>query len=126
MSVKIIVAGGRDFDDCALLDEVLDQYLENHEIEEIVSGKAKGADFLGETWAVHHDIPIKPFPAEWHKHGRGAGHVRNLKMARYADVLFAFWDGESKGTNGMIHDALHEGLEVHVYRYKPKGEHNDS
>lgn len=118
MSLKVIIAGGRDFQDAERLDAVMDEYLEHHSISEIVCGKAKGADTLGEQWALFHDIKVTEFPAEWHKHGRGAGHVRNMEMAKYADVLVAFWDGDSRGTNGMIHDALHEGLEVHVYRYK--------
>ena len=42
------------------------------------------------------------FNADWNKHGRAAGPMRNKQMADYADVLIAVWDGQSKGTKNMI------------------------
>ena len=83
----------------------------------VVHGTARGADTLGCQWASTWGLSIMPFPADWHTHGKAAGHIRNAEMADYADVLVAFWDGESKGTKGMIDVALKKGLEVHVYRY---------
>ena len=136
--LKVIIAGGRDFGNRQLENHdpdvkwnakcynqvlsVVQDYLEHHEIKEIVCGQAAGADTMGEMVAKELDIPVNYFPAEWHKHGRGAGFVRNQQMADHSDVLLAFWDGSSKGTNGMIHDALHAGLEVHVYPYKERTE----
>jgi hypothetical protein len=42
-------------------------------------------------------------------------------MAKYAaekiGVLFAFWDGKSKGTKHMIDLAYQYGLDVHVINY---------
>jgi hypothetical protein len=114
--MKVIVAGGRDFDDYGLLVRKLNKILDGNNAT-IVSGHAKGADSLGERYATTYELKLKVFPAEWHKYGHGAGHVRNRQMAEYADVLVAFWDGESKGTRGMIHDAIELGLEVHIYRY---------
>jgi len=84
----------------------------------LLTGMAKGADTLGYEWAKNRGIDIEKHPANWDKYGRGAGFKRNLEMAQAADVLVAFWDGKSKGTRGMIMDAIHEGLELHVYRYK--------
>lgn len=36
-------------------------------------------------------------------------------MGDYADALIALWDGQSKGTKGMIDYAKKKGLEVYVY-----------
>ncbi len=69
---------------------------------EIVSGGAAGVDTFGEQWAYEANVDVKRFPAQWHKYGRSAGHRRNADMARYADRLIAFWDGQSKGTENMI------------------------
>jgi len=68
----------------------------------IISGRAKGADRLGERFAQEHNIPTQLFPADWNTHGRKAGFIRNLKMAKAADILIAFWDGQSRGTQHMI------------------------
>lgn len=89
----------------------------------IMSGNCpEGADAMGETFAKDRGYELKLYPAEWHKYGRGAGPRRNRAMAQKAQVLIAFWDGESPGTDNMIHEAMHEGLEVHVYRYSKEGE----
>lgn len=62
-------------------------------------------------------IPVIHFPANWDKHGKSAGHIRNAEMAKYADALVAFWDGKSKGTKGMIDYATRCNLRVKVVRY---------
>ena len=122
--MRVIIAGGRDFDHIHYLDKVMVDLFyvsafgsEYFEVEEVVSGTARGADTAGEDWAERHDVPVVKFPADWDTHGKGAGFIRNAAMANYADVLVAFWDGESRGTRHMIDTALKGGLDVHVYRY---------
>lgn len=101
--MKTIIAGGRDFKDYNLLKKQVDYYREHKgNITEIVSGGANGADTLGEHYAAEYNIPVKIFLADWNKHGRAAGPMRNKQMADYADVLIAVWDGQSKGTKNMI------------------------
>lgn len=112
--MKTIVAGGRNFNDPAYLKECLDK----HNITEVVCGKAKGADTLGELYAAVNYIPIKEFPAEWNRYGKGAGSIRNKEMGDYAEALIAFWDGRSTGTLNMIRYAKKKGLEVTVYNYE--------
>lgn len=84
---------------------------------EVVSGTAKGADQMGEFWAEEHGVLVTTFPADWDRFGRSAGYRRNEDMAKYSDVLVAFWDGHSRGTKHMIDLALEHSLEVHVFRY---------
>ena len=110
----MIIAGGRDFDNYDNLVKVLDKLPKP---KEIVSGKARGADSLGEVYALDHGITVAEFPADWDKFGKSAGHVRNQQMADYADILVAFWDGESKGTKSMIKkmNALYKPALVCLY-----------
>ncbi len=100
--MKTIIAGCRGFNDYNLLKEKVDYYRKDHVISEVVSGTARGADYLGEEYANENGIPIKSFPADWDNYGKAAGPIRNRQMAEYADVLIAVWDGKSKGTNNMI------------------------
>lgn len=132
--MKIIVAGGRDFNNFKLLTKTLDsfveEYLKDKEIV-VVSGGAKGADSLGEAW-YHERLAnsfwklyasswdLKVFPANWEKHGKAAGPIRNAEMAEFADMLIAFWDGKSSGTKNMIQTALKKGLLVKVVTYGDK------
>lgn len=124
--MRIIVAGSRDFNNYGLLKLTLKEYIESLGIVDlsqviIVSGAAKGADTLGEHFAYDYGIDIRRFPAKWDEFGKSAGIIRNCEMAKYAaekyGVLFAFWDGKSKGTKNMIDLAKRYGLEVHVTNY---------
>lgn len=110
---KVIVAGSRNFTDYDLLTQKLDTLLQNVTDEiEIVSGTASGADKLGERYAEKRCLSVKRFPADWDKHGKRAGYLRNAEMAKYADALVAFWDGKSKGTEHMINLAQENNLRI--------------
>jgi hypothetical protein len=118
MMIKVIVAGGRDFDDYNLFQRKLIHYFRGLKPEdiEIVSGGASGADRLGERFAEEHDCKLTIFKAYW-KSGKSAGYRRNVEMAEYADACVCFWDGKSKGTKHMIDIATNKGLHLKVIKY---------
>ena len=115
--MKVIIAGGRYFDNYNELCLYCDKVLQNKIHMEIVSGGAKGADALGEQYAKERNYRLKQFPAAWSKFGRSAGVIRNAEMANYATILIAFWDGRSRGTKSMINLAKKEGLKIYVHYY---------
>lgn len=117
--IKVIVAGGRDFENYHLLQKKLVHYFRNLAPEdvEIVSGGARGADKLGERFAEEHGCPLAIFNADWDRWGKSAGYRRNTEMANYADACVVFWDGKSKGTKHMIDIATKQGIPVKVIRY---------
>lgn len=131
--MKVIIAGGRNFQDYNLLRDTCDYMLHDQKEIEVVSGKAYGADELGEVYAKGREYKIKEFPADWtdfsepcvikvnkkgEKYNALAGLKRNERMAQYADALIAFWDGKSTGTKDMIERARKHGLKVKVQMYK--------
>lgn len=115
--MKVIIAGGRTFNDFQLLYKTCDKALSLQTEIEIVSGTANGADKLGEQYANEKGYPIKKFPADWNKYGKGAGYKRNEEMAKYSDCLIAFWDGKSKGTKHMIDLAKMHGLKIKIVMF---------
>ena len=118
----LIIAGGRDFDDYALLERTVDQFLENIQDEiTIFCGKARGADSLGEQYAKSRGYAVEYFPPDWQRYGRGAGVVRNRKMVEKADALAAVWDGGSRGTEHIIQLARDRGLRLRVTQYRGPG-----
>lgn len=120
-TLKVIVAGGREFSNYNLLQQKCDHYLSNKVKEGynivIVSGTARGADSLGERYAKERGYKISRHPADWNTYGRRAGYLRNAEMANVADALIAFWDGKSPGTKSMIKLAEDKGLMVRVVNY---------
>jgi hypothetical protein len=114
--MKIIVAGGRDFNYTSVLNKVLNEII-NPEEDIIVSGDARGADLLGAAWASQHGVPIQHFPAYWDMYGKGAGYIRNAEMGEHADAAICFWDGKSRGTHHMIVTMARLGKPVIVFDY---------
>ena len=116
--MRVIVAGSRDFNDYDLVEKTLLTYFKAHHLHnkdvEIVSGSARGADKLGEQFAKKCGLKLTKFPADWNKYGKAAGPIRNEEMAKYSDMLFAFWDGYSKGTKNMIELAKQYELLINV------------
>ena len=112
--MKTIVAGSRTIIDLNFVRMAIKSC--HWKITEIVSGTAKGVDRLGEIAAEELNIPVRRFPADWGRLGKGAGHIRNKEMSVYADALIACWDGVSPGTLNMIKTAKEDGLIVMVVR----------
>jgi len=113
--MKLIIAGGRDYqftnDDMLRLDKI---HGHAERVTEVVSGGAKGADRCGEQWAIGMQLPIKRFPADWEKHGKRAGPLRNAEMAAYANAVALFPGGI--GTQSMFNEATKAGITIYDYR----------
>lgn len=109
--MRLLVCGGRDFTDRALLHQVLDT-LPSDFIDCIIHGAARGADTLaGEYAGIIYAKELR-FPAEWDKYGRSAGAVRNQQMLTEGKptLVIAFPGGA--GTRNMITLARRAGVPV--------------
>ena len=105
-----VVTGSRSITDYELVSTVLDRCW--FDISELWHGAQPGVkvnsqwldtvDLLAARWAKENSIPVKPFPADWDRHGKPAGPIRNQAMADAAAPLDSFlvkiWDGTSTGT----------------------------
>lgn len=116
--MKVIIAGGRDFNNYPLLKEKVDKILSQSEVKLIIAGGAKGADTLAIDYAKEKGYNYLIVKADWDKLGKGAGHIRNEEMAKIGTHLIAFHDGISKGTAGMIKLAEKYNLKVRVVKYE--------
>lgn len=104
---KLIISGGRDFEDLDFAIDALMRFNAYKPVSLVITGEAKGADSIGQAWAEEMGIPHKGFPVrdtDWKKLGPKAGNVRNEKMLKYGpDAVLAF-PGDS-GTQHMAHIA---------------------
>ncbi len=83
----------------------------------IIQGEARGADAIAKQVALKYEIPTLDVPAEWKKHGKAAGPLRNRKMLAEGkpDLVLAFPIRGSKGTVNMIRQAREAAIPVEVY-----------
>jgi hypothetical protein len=117
--MRLIIAGGRDFDDENSLVNKLNEIIKDVDASDItiISGGARGADAIGERIAKHNGLSLEVYKADWDKYGKSAGYKRNQQMGAVATHLLAAWDGRSKGTKHMIDIATNLGLTVYVLEY---------
>lgn len=71
---KVIVAGSREYTDYKTFSTTLDKLLVHRPSVTIVSGTARGADRMGESYAVERKLPLLRFPANW-KYRKHAGKI---------------------------------------------------
>ncbi len=110
----VIVCGGRDYANRDSVFTVLDSIHNCTRIDLLIHGGAKGADTLAGDWAHSRSVRLIVFAADWHKHGRAAGPMRNQKMAETgANLLVAFSGGA--GTADMVRKATAAGIMVESY-----------
>lgn len=117
----LAIIGSRSFTDQARAEEAFKGYCCHDEVcdhgnlhtyesrfDTIVSGGARGADFVGAEIARRWGLKLIEHIPDWSGLGKKAGFVRNEAIIRDADVVLAFWGvdpktGElSKGTQHSI------------------------
>jgi len=111
--MKIAIIGSRSFINIDLMTQTLNDL----DIDEIISGGAKGADTLARNYAIENRIPLKEFKPDWAQYGRGAGIIRNKQIIDSADYILAFWDGQSKGTQSSINYAKKNDKPIKVITF---------
>ena len=92
---------------------------------EIVSGGARGVDSCARKYALRHGLKLTEFLPEYEKYGRGAPLRRNVTIIEYADLVLAFWDGKSRGTNYVIDSCKKRNIPVAVYQPAAGSEVNE-
>lgn len=110
--MKLLVCGGRDYRDVDAVYAALDRAHAKRPIMLVIHGGATGADTLAGAWARLNEVPCLAVPAEWKKHGKRAGPLRNMRMLEEwkPDGVAAFPGGS--GTADMIAQARNAGVKV--------------
>ncbi len=108
----VAVTGGRDWNDPRFVSQSLMAFNDARPITELHEGGAEGWDGWCRQWARNHGIQVITYWANWEKHGKAAGHIRNglILTKSGAQVLLAGPGG--KGTANMISQAEKRGLEI--------------
>ena len=106
--MRVAVIGSR-----TLQIEHLGAYLPD-DVTEILSGGAKGVDTSAREYALANNIKLSEFLPEYKRYGKGAPLRRNLTIIENADLVLAFWDGQSRGTKFVIDQCKQRGVPVRI------------
>lgn len=98
--MRVLVYGGRDYGEvpfnvspadvayhrrravreASLLDATLMELYLDGKLSVVIHGGYRGADRHAGRWAVRNGVPSEVFKADWKKHKRAAGPIRNQRM----------------------------------------------
>lgn len=120
--VVAIFCGSRDFDDRTIIETLV------HGVSSVatlrgrpfimVEGEARGADIRSREEAEQIGVYVVKVPADWDRHGKAAGVIRNIKMLEeyQPDLVIAFSDDvrNSRGTRHMCSIAKKAGVPTYV------------
>lgn len=106
--MRVAIIGSRTFTDY----QVAREYLDGIEITHIVSGGAKGADTIGEQYAILNGIDITIHRPDYKQFGKSAPFIRNKQIVDDCDLVIAFWNGKSSGTKYALDYAKQQETEV--------------
>jgi hypothetical protein len=119
--MRVIVCGSRNETDRRGIFDELETFHFYYPITTLIHGGAKGVDSFAGEWAEDRGIPVEVYPADWNKHGRAAGPIRNQKMIEQNPRCFIAFDG-GPGTANMVKTAKIAGVKVvHLDKPEPHG-----
>jgi len=105
----VLVCGSRHWTDAQRVREVLAEYADDKPA--VVHGGSLGADRIAGEQAAALGLEVSPHPADWGKHGRAAGPIRNRRMLDLEpDLVIAF--GTGRGTQDTVDEATRRGIPV--------------
>ena len=118
--MRLLVTGSRDWFDYSKTLEELKYFQDMFGVELVIHGDCRGADRLAGRAARELGLDVWAFPADWNRHGKAAGPIRNEEMLIFARPQFvlAFHDtlDKSKGTKDMVVRARKAGLPVRLIK----------
>lgn len=119
LRMRILVTGSRDWtNDYAVQYQLVGAWQARGEPSEVVlvSGACPtGADRMAEDVALARGWRVERHPADWDKHGKRAGFLRNQEMVDLgAEVCLAFILNHSKGATMTLNMAREAKIPTNV------------
>lgn len=117
-----IVTGGRDKRDKDAAFAALDEIDADRGISVVIEGGQRtyddrgniigGADWFAYQWALYRQKGWICVEADWEKHGRAAGPIRNGSMLKVKNLSFVVNMTGGRGTVDMVRQAHAAGIEI--------------
>ncbi len=120
--MRILCTGSRDWSGNDAIIETIESVAKEfgfsarrQELTFVHGACPTGADAMVDRAALTLSYRVERHPADWERHGKAAGPIRNSVMTLLgADLCLAFWDGFSRGTLDCITQAVKTGIPVRI------------
>jgi hypothetical protein len=112
--MKFLICGGRDWNDLGKVRARMERLPKD---SVVIHGDARGADRMAGSVGRSLGLLVEAFPADWTRHGKAAGPIRNRQMLdQKPDLVIAFHEdlASSKGTLDCVSEARRRGIPVEV------------
>lgn len=113
---RVLIYGSRGWiDSNAVRDVILKLSRDAGDV--VIHGGATGADALADKWARACGLKVEIYKADWKKHGRAAGPIRNRQMIVEGKPTRGYGfrsNGVSRGTDDMTTQLLKAGIPTSV------------
>lgn len=109
---KVLICGDRNWSDRKKIEDYI-RTLPKGTV--IIEGEAEGADRIAREVGERLGYEVKKVRADWSRHGRAAGPIRNKRMLEEKPDLVVAFHGDiskSKGTKDMVSQADKAGIKV--------------
>lgn len=114
--MRVVVCGSREWSSESTMRNRMAELPDG---TEVIHGGARGADRMAAKYAYALGFKVRVFKADWDRFGRVAGFLRNQAMLdEKPDLVIAFWDGKSRGTQDTIYRARSMGLPLEIVSHE--------
>ena len=116
--MNALICGDRKWSNTKLILSCVKSLYYEMGYDTLVEGEARGADTIARKCAELIGMKVLKFPANWDKHGKRAGPIRNQQMLDEGkpDLVVAFHNNieQSKGTKDMVNRAKKANIPIYV------------
>lgn len=131
---RVLATGGRDRDDKTRIWEVFDGIRVDHPRLIVVHGAAypkpvhgvrpdRSADWLIHQWCAANSVYEETHPADWARHGKAAGPIRNGEMVALDAHECVAFPGTGQGTRDCMRRAAAAGIPVRTIPWAAADQH---
>ena len=106
----ILICGSR-----SITELNISRYIRSSSVGAVISGGAIGVDSIAKEWAKQNNIEYIEYRPNYKTFGKKAPLIRDEQMVNACDIVFAFWDLKSKGTDYTLKYAQSIGRKFIVH-----------
>lgn len=112
--LRVLICGSRVEFEASKAYSLINRIIDDHPSAVFLHGGATGVDELADNILKTKGVAVEVYKSNYSRYGRKAPLVRDREMVDRADIVYALWNGRSRGTKYVIDYAKSTGKVVKV------------